>query len=75
MLLIDATVSPAGNGWVTLGSAARASYAFGVDAYAPASLAKVNRYGTEQLDRALAEECPAPPNRPAADVVNPYAGG
>ncbi|WP_063731482.1 APC family permease [Streptomyces sp. RTd22] len=45
VLLIDAAVSPAGNGWVTLGSAARASYAFGVDAYAPAPLAKVNRYG------------------------------
>ncbi|MFE7420049.1 APC family permease [Rhodococcus sp. NPDC057529] len=45
ILLIDAAISPAGNGWVTLGSAARASFAFGIDKYAPKGLAKVNRYG------------------------------
>jgi amino acid transporter len=45
VLLVDAAVSPAGNGWVTLGSAARASFAFGVDRYAPAGLTKVNKYG------------------------------
>ncbi|MGW2328602.1 APC family permease [Streptomyces sp. NPDC001700] len=45
VLLIDAAISPAGNGWVTLGSAARASYAFGLDGYAPTPLSKVNKYG------------------------------
>lgn len=45
VLLIDAAISPAGNGWVTLGSAARASYAFGTDGQAPAGLTKVNTFG------------------------------
>ncbi|WP_432182385.1 APC family permease [Streptomyces sp. NBC_00063] len=45
VLLIDAAVSPAGNAWVTMGSAARASYAFGMERYAPAKLARINKYG------------------------------
>lgn len=45
VLLIDAAISPAGNAWVTMGSAARASYAFGMERYAPARLARVNKFG------------------------------
>lgn len=54
VLLIDAAVSPAANGWVTLGSAARSSFAFGADGYAPTGLAKVNKFGIPWASLALA---------------------
>ncbi|GAA0527041.1 amino acid permease [Saccharopolyspora subtropica] len=54
VLLIDAAVSPAGNGWVTFGGAARSSFGLGVDGYAPSALAKVNRFGTPWVSLLLA---------------------
>lgn len=45
VLLVDAAVSPAANGWVTLGSAARTSFAFATEGYAPRTLDRVNRHG------------------------------
>lgn len=54
VLLIDAAVSPAGNGWVTMGAAARATFAFGADGYASSKLAKVNKFGIPWVSLVLA---------------------
>ncbi|MEV0598159.1 APC family permease [Streptomyces sp. NPDC050315] len=53
VLLIDAAVSPAANGWVTLGSATRTSFAFANEGYAPRGLGKVNKHGVPWLSLAV----------------------
>lgn len=53
VLLIDAAVSPAANGWVTLGSGARTSFAFATEGYAPRVLDKVNKHGVPWLSLAV----------------------
>lgn len=44
-LLVDAGISPAGTGWIYLGTSTRAAYGLGIHGYGPKVLQRHNRFG------------------------------